>query len=250
MRSLRILTVSAGLAVSGLGCSSAASDKHPKPPVQEKMTSQEESLYRDMIKASGVDPDQVLAASKQVDASRKWTEAKSGRIHYHIEGGYQGQVNVVGGSNWIGYADVTDRVVIELDWNLLESKLAGKPLIQNAKSTTRNLRNPEPTCLPPILRGDYEHGELLEVRDGLGGALELLVRTSYPLAEVAPQCTGSRVKVPASTRTEPEGLTVPSPVLLTAKAADLGGLLVSKDQKSMTLKNAGWTWVFTPSVKP
>jgi hypothetical protein len=217
---------------------------------QQQMSPQDEAIYRQMVKNMGADPEAAMASVKQVNASRKWTEAKGGLIHYHIEGVFQGQVNVVGGGTWLGDADVTDRVLIELDWKLDESKLAGTPQIQNFKATVRNLRNPEPKCLPPILKGDYEHFELLGIKNGLGGALEMQVRTTYPLAEVAQNCTGSRTKVPASNRTRPEELVVVSPVLLDSKLPDSDNLRVSKDRKSLIHKKGGWTWTFTPSVKP
>lgn len=215
---------------------------------QEKMSPQDEAIYRQMVKQAGGDPEAMMAATRQVDASRKWTDAKGG-IHYHIEGAFQGQVNVVGGGNWIGYGDVTDRVVIDLDWNLAESKLVGTPRIQNVKATTRNLRNPEPTCLPPILKGAYEHYDLLGIRNGLGGALEFQVRTTYPVADVAQMCTGKRVQVPASVTTRPESFVVLSPVLLDTKAPASDNLRVARDRKSMTHKAGGWTWTFTPSLR-
>lgn len=231
-----------------LGCSTAP--KQEAKAETKPLSGQDEAAYREMIKLTGANPDAALAATKQMDASRKWTEARGGLIHYHIEGLFQGQVNIVGGSTWIGYADATDRVVIELDWKLGESKLEGTPLIQNFKSTTRNFRNPEPKCLPPIPHGDYEHFELLSVKNGLAGALELQVRTDYPMVDVAQMCTGSRVKVPASVKTRPEPFVVMSPLLLDSKLPDSDNLRISKDRKSLIHKEAGWTWTFTPSVKP
>lgn len=216
---------------------------------QQPMSPQDEAIYQQMIKTMGADPAAVMAASKRLDASRKWTDARGGLIHYHIEGVFQGQVNVVGGSNWIGYAEVTDHVAIELDWNLGQSKLAGTPRIQNARSTVRNPRNPEPKCLPPILRGDYEHYDLLGIKNGYGGALEFQVRTAYPLVEVAQMCTGSRVKVPASAKTRSESFVVLSPVLLDSQVPGSDNLRISKDRKSMIHKQGGWTWTYTPSVK-
>jgi len=141
-------------------------------------------------------------------------------------------------------------VVIELDWNLGQSKLAGTPRIQNSQSTVRNPRNPEPKCLPPILRGEYEHYDLLGIKNGLGGALEFQVKTTHPMVEVAQNCTGSRVKVPAAVKTSPESFVVLSPVLLDSHVPDSDNLRISKDRKSLIHKQAGWTWTFTPSVKP
>lgn len=229
------------------GCSTAA--KHEKKQETKPAATPDDAAYREMIKLSATDPDAVMVASKQVEAARPWTEAKDGRVHFHIEGLFQGKVNVVGGSNWIGYADVADRVVVDLDWKLDESKLVGTPVIQNFKSTARNFRNPEPRCLPPILHGDYEHVELMGIKDGPAGALELQIRTDYPAVDVAQVCTGARVKVPASSSTRPEELIVPSPVLLNAGVPDSDNLSISKDRKSLIHKQAGWTWTFTPSVR-
>ena len=248
MRTALIPCIPTLLAVfTGMGCSTA-----PKQETKQETkpaSPHNDAAYRELIKLSGADPEAVMAASKQVEASRQWTEAKGGLVHFHIEGLFQGKVNVVGGSNWIGYADITDRVVIELDWKLGESMLVGTPVIQNFKSTARNFRNPEPKCLPPILHGEYEHFDLLGIRNGPAGALELQVRTDYPMVDVAQMCTGSRVKVPASNPTRPEEVVVPSPMLLTVAMPDSDNLSISKDRKSLIHKLAGWTWTFTPSVK-
>jgi len=40
------------------------------------------------------------------------------------------------------------------------------------------------------------------------------------------------------------------PVLFDSKVPDSDNLRISKDRKSLIHKNAGWTWTFTPSVKP
>ena len=190
------------------------------------------------------------AQEQQMDmeAMMRWGSADV--ISYHIVGVYQAQTNVIGGANAIGYADVTDRVVIDLKWKLSESKLVGKPVFQNEKSVVSNLRDYEPKCLPPKLKGEYEHFELLGVKDGLGGALELQVRTTYPAAEVVQFCTGKFKPVPASIKTEPEELVVPSPVMLGMPLPDADNLRIAKDKKSLISKKGGWTWTFTPRIEP
>lgn len=191
---------------------------------------------------------QVPAQEPQMDmeAMMRWGSADI--VRYHIVGVYQAQTNVIGGANAIGYADVWDRVVIDLKWKLSESKLAGKPVFLNEKSLVKNLRDYEPTCLPPKLKGEYEHFELLGIKDGLGGALELQVRTSYPDAEVVQFCTGKFKSVPARVKTEPQELVVPSPVMFGMPLPDSDALRVSRDKKSLIAKKGGWTWTFTPSI--
>jgi hypothetical protein len=183
-----------------------------------------------------------------MEAMMRWGSADA--IRYHIVGVYQAQTNVIGGANAIGYADVWDRVVIDLKWKLSESKLIGQPVFLNEKSVVKNLRDYEPKCLPPKLKGEYEHFELLGIKDGLGGALEMQVRTTYPDAEVVQFCTGKFKTVPARVKTEPEELVVPSPVMLGMPLPDSDTLRVSKDKKSLVVKKGGWTWTFTPSLDP
>jgi hypothetical protein len=216
---------------------------------QAKMSAEDEAIYKSMIKSTGIDPGGVMEAQKQNESSRKWSEGNGNIVDYHIVGVFQARANIVGGSNWIGYADVTDRVVINLKWNIAESQLVGVPGIQNTKSEVKNLRNPEPSCLPPVLKGEYEHYELLGIKNGLGGALELQVQTNYPVVEVAQVCTGSRKSVPASRKTRSEEMVVPSPVMLGMKLPDSDDLRISADKKSLIRKKDGWIWTFTPSLK-
>ena len=192
----------------------------------------------------------IPAQNQQMDmeAMMRWSSADV--VRYHIVGVFQGRTNVIGDENWIGYADVTDRVVIDLKWKLSESKLVGTPTFQNEKSVVKNLRNFEPKCLPPILKGEYEHYELLGIKNGLGGTLELQVRTSYPAAEVVQFCTGKHKPVPASIKTRPEDFAVVSPVMFGMPLPDSDTLRISPDKKSLIVKQGGWTWTFTPTVEP
>lgn len=215
---------------------------------QQQMSAEEEAIYRNMIKSTGNDPNKAMEAKGKNDNAQRWTSAKV--IRYHIVGVYQARTDVIGDPNWIGYADVTDRVVIDLKWDLPKSKLVGTPSILNEKSAVKNLRNFEPSCLPPVLKGEYEHYELMGIKDGLGGALELQVQTSYPAAEVVQFCTGSRKHLPASRKARPEELNVPSPVMLGMALPDSDNLRISPDKKSLITKKADWTWTFTPTIEP
>lgn len=217
------------------------------PAMAQQMSKADQAIYDKMVKSAGMDPAMVAQAQASVDNAQRWNDANHGVIRYHIIGVYRGSPNVIGGSDWIGRADVVDRVDIDLDWKLDESALVGKPVIQNQKSTVEKLRNGEPKCRPPVLRGDYEHFDLLGIHQGLGGALEMDVRTLYPPAEVAQFCTGSAAKVPASVVRRPEQLVVLSPVLF-SMAGKTPNVKVTADRKSMITTSDGWTWIYTPSV--
>jgi hypothetical protein len=127
-------------------------------------------------------------------------------------------------------------------------KLVGQPTFQNTKSTVTNPVDYEPKCLPPILKGDYEHYELLGIKEGLSGMLEFQVQTSYPVVEVAQFCTASRKSVPAKKETTSEQFVVVSPVSFGMPLPDSDDLRISKDKKSLITKKDGWTWTYTPSI--
>ena len=186
------------------------------------------------------------AQTPQVDmqAMMKWAAADL--VRYHIVGVYQGQPYIA--SDGSGRADVSDRVVIDLTLKLSEMKLVGQPTFQNTKSTVTNPSDREPKCLAPVLKGEYEHYELLGIKDGLSGALELQVQTTYPVVEVAQFCTASRKAVPAKKDARPEQFVVVSPVSFGMPLPDSDDLRISKDKKSLITKKAGWTWTYTPDI--
>jgi hypothetical protein len=186
------------------------------------------------------------AQKMDTEAMMRWASADI--VRYHIVGTYQSQSYIAGDGSGLG--DVTDHVVIDLTWKLSESKLVGTPTFQNTKTTVTNLRDREPSCLAPVLKGEYEHYELLGIKDGQAGALELQVKTIYPLVEIAQSCTASRKPVPAKIYTRPEELVVPSPVMLGMPLSGSNDLSISGDKKSLVVKKAGWTWTFTPSPVP
>lgn len=185
------------------------------------------------------------AQQMDMEAMMRWASADI--VRYHITGDYQSQTTIA--SDGSGLADVTDRVVIDLTWKLSASKLVGTPSFENMKSIVTNPRDREPSCLPPILKGDYEHYEILEIKEGLGGNLELQVRTTYPVVEIAQFCTASRRSVPASSKTRPEEFGVISPVMFGMPLPDADKMRISADKKSLIHKKDGWTWTFTPTAE-
>ena len=188
----------------------------------------------------------LSAPAQQMDmaAMQKWAAADV--VRYHIVGVHQGESFVAGDAAGLG--DIADRVVIDLTWKLSEQELIGPVAIQNTKSTVSKLRDREPACLPPVLKGDFEFYDLLAVKAGLGSVLELTVRTTHPIVEVAQACTASRRAVPAKVRERPEEFVLPSPILFAMPLPKSGDLSVTADKKSFVMKKSGWTWTVTPSI--
>ena len=186
------------------------------------------------------------AQQMDMEAMMKWGSADL--VRYHVVGTYQGKPSIA--SDGSGLADVTDRVVIDFTWKLSEMKLVGAPTFQNTKSTLTNPSDREPKCLPPVLKGEYEHYEVLAIKEGLSGTLDLAVQTTYPLVEVAQFCTASRKAVPAKTKQRSEDFVVVSPVSFGMPLPDSDDLRISSDRKSLVAKKNGWTWTYTPVIVP
>jgi hypothetical protein len=184
------------------------------------------------------------AQQMDMDAMMKWGAADV--VRYHIVGVYQGKPIIANGG--AARADVTDRVVIDFTWKLSEMKLIGAATFQNSKTTLTNPVDYEPKCLPPVLKGEYEHYEVLSIKEGLSGSLEFQVQTKYPVVEIAQFCTASRKAVPAKTDTRAEEFVVISPVTFGMPLPDSDDLRISKDKKSLIAMKDGWTWTYTPSI--
>jgi len=186
----------------------------------------------------------VHAQQMDMDAMMKWGAADV--VRYHVVGVYQAKTYIAGDGS--GQADISDRVVLDFTWKLSEMKLVGTPTFQNTKTILTNPTDREPKCLPPVLKGEYEHYEVLGIKNGLGGMLELQVQTKYPIVEIAQFCTASRKAVPAKISTRPEELVVVSPVTFGMPLPDSDDLRISTDKKSLIAKKNGWTWTYTPSI--
>jgi hypothetical protein len=205
---------------------------------------QEEIRMRRWTRLLGLLPIAAFSQQMDMEAMAKWGAADV--VRYHIVGVYQGTSYVAGDGS--GQADFSDRVVIDLGWKLSEARMVGAATFQNTKSTARKLRDREPACLPPVLQGELEFYELLAVKEGVGGAINLVAKSTYPAVDVAQSCTASRRTVPGKVADRTQDFMLPSPVLFAMPLRTSENLAVSADKKSLIFKKDGWVWTLTPSI--
>ena len=187
----------------------------------------------------------AIAQQMDMQAMQRWGAAKV--IYYAVEGVHSGPASVT--ATMGGVADVVDRVSMTFEWSLSGAKLLKVTSIKNYPSEVKNLRDREPKCLPPVLKGPLEVATVLEVVNGLGGAIDVKIERSYPAVDVAQVCT-SRKSVPAEKKIIVQSMAVPSPVIMAMGAPPTAQLSYSPDKKSMIVKDGNWTWTYTPSVTP
>ena len=178
-------------------------------------------------------------------ALEKWTKAKT--IFYRLEGSYSAKT-LISEPNGGAWADVTDRVAVDFEWDLRNMKLVRVVRLENAPSKASNVRQMEPTCAPPLPRGAYEHWTVLEVASGLSGQLEMKVETTIPDVDTPQFCTGKPKAFKGRKNVRPEEVSVLSPIFLGMPLGASSDVKVSDDRKSLVMKKDGWTWTFTPSL--
>jgi hypothetical protein len=188
----------------------------------------------------------VHAQSVDVSAIAKWTAAKV--VRYRMVGVYEGPA-VIAYREPAGSATVTDRVEIELDWDLRANAIVGEPTITNAATEVRELRNVHSSCPAPVPSGPYDHLELKTVTAS-GGGLELKGTRSFPSVRVVAGCQG--VQEPRTVQPWEQEVVdrmlVPSPLMLAAPAGSDRNLTLSADKASFTIKGGAWTWTYTPAL--
>jgi hypothetical protein len=180
-----------------------------------------------------------------VAAMDKWLKPKT--IFYHVDGTFSGKA-LISDPNGGAWADVTDRVAIDLEWDLRNGTLAHVLKIENFATKAANLRQGEPKCAPPVPRGEYEHWTVLEIATGPTGQPEMKVETTIPDVDVPQFCTGKLKRWKGRKSVRPEELLVVSPVMLTMPHGASKDVRISDDKKSIVTTKNGWTWTFTPSV--
>lgn len=201
--------------------------------VAEEMSEEDQAILDQMA--------QMEAAQAQMRVAQQFGDV----VRYSVVGSYQAQTNVSADANWIAYADVTDRVELQLQWQLSEGKMIGAPSIQNHKATLANPRNWEKKCAPPKIEGPFEF-ELKKVEAGLGGTMRLHMQTNFPPVQVHQMCTGALKPVAAKQTPGMVELFVPPPTMLAMPLPANGDVTRSADGKSLVHKKGGWTWTFTP----
>jgi hypothetical protein len=186
------------------------------------------------------------AGAQQMDfaAMQKWGAAQV--VKYQIVGVYQDTTYIA--SDGAGQADVADRVTISLMWKMSEQAIVGTPVIQNFKSTMQKVRDRAPSCLAPVLKGEYEHYDLTSVKLGLAGVLEFTVATTYPVVEVQYMCTAGRKPVPAEVKTRPEDFSLPTPTLFGMPVPNTPEFSINAAKTQFIVKKHGWTWTITPTI--
>jgi len=186
----------------------------------------------------------LAQAGEQIDQAvlMKWVSVV--QVKYTIVGRFEGPDTMIvdeGG----GYADVKDRVEIELVWDQTTAKLVGQPVFKNFPTEVSNVRDFEKTCRAPILSSAYEH-YTIEKFDDSQGAPSITSTRTYAAADSAQSCTGGRQLIPAKKVQDVNMYLLPQPIQLAVpQASQDSNVTVDPKTSTIVLKKDGWTWTHT-----
>jgi hypothetical protein len=189
------------------------------------------------------------ASAQDVNAMARWTSLKV--VHYHAVGEFSGPIDEGGVS-----ASVIDRVDIEFDWDQKESKLVGQPVIKNVPTKVGAIKHDVlDTCPAPRVEGTFEYWTVVEITSTVM-QLQLQVRRDHPDVATpygddrrgaAAKCGDLWNKAAAKSETFTVALLVPPAMVLAVPEA--GAFEITKDGKSIIMKEDtdGWVWTLTPT---
>ncbi len=187
-----------------------------------------------------------------VAAMEKWDKVEI--VHYEVVGEFRKKQVQIPPTDADLYADVTERVVINFDWNKRKKMLVGTPRIRNEPGTTANIVGIDKKCRKGKINGPYEHFDVDSVRQPKSGEhLELVGRRIHPETLVAEQCGSSLRLYKGAVKPVIESIVAIDPNMLAmAKMMPPGGpFTLSADGKSVSMKaqNSDWVWTYTPTAK-
>jgi hypothetical protein len=194
------------------------------------------------------------AFAQDVDAMAKWTALTV--VHYRVVGEFSGESRLFSFEKTYPVSDsapVTDRAEFEFDWNQNEMSLVGKPVIRNFPTKTGALA-PLPGCPGTKVEGPFEFATIVALKVVPYQGLGLAIRRDHP-GGATPQpakesggapCGHAWDQVAPKADTSDKGLQVP-PGMMLAMPPKLSPFPLTKDGKSLIVKDQGWTWTFTPT---
>jgi hypothetical protein len=205
-------------------------------------------MRRSLAFAFGIASAAFAYAQPDMAAMQKWLQSET--VNWSVVGQYDAETAV--SSDQQGLGQVKDRVEFHVTVKWLSGvEIVGEPQIRNSPAVVGALRDREPKCLAPTLKGPFDYATLDTVtQSATGVAVQLKMTTTFPDAVVSQVCSSTK-NAPAGKDQEVYELFIPQPTFL-ALGMSNDTMQVSSDKSAVLIKNPpgmqGWTWTLTPSL--
>jgi hypothetical protein len=196
-----------------------------------------------------------LASAQDLDAMAKWATAQL--VHYHVVGDYSGATKVLKGKGREVSGKVTDHVEIDFDWDQMQQKIAGNPVIRNSATRVDSMESLE-GCPASKLDGPYEYFTFQSV-SAMSVMFELRGKRDLPAGSLPgvknendqkAKCGEIWLAVPASSEPVTARMQLGLGMMLAMPTAPGFEMEITKDHKSFIQKinTDGWVWTMTPTI--
>jgi hypothetical protein len=194
-------------------------------------------------------------SAQDMQAMSKWAAAQV--VHYHVSGDFSGGVTVLKGKDSAPLnAKISDHVEFDFDWDNLQQKPIGPPVIKNFPTKVA-LEMPDlGGCPPPKVNGTYEYWTMENIT-AMAVMFTLNGKSSSPAGSLPipdPQelkpCGIGWEAIPASTPARTARLQVPQGMMLAMPSTPGFEMEITADKKSFIQKinTDGWVWTMTPTI--
>jgi hypothetical protein len=196
-----------------------------------------------------------LTHAQDMDAMAKWANAKV--IHYHVVGDFSGSTKVLKGKGRDVSGKVTDHVEIDFDWDQMQQKIAGDPVIKNSPTKVDSMESLE-GCPASKLEGPYEYFTFQSV-SAMAVMFEMRGRRDLPAGSLPgvknendqhAKCGEIWLAIPASTEPVTARMQLGLGMMLAMPAAPGLEMEITPDHKSFIqrINTDGWVWKMTPTI--
>ena len=180
--------------------------------------------------------------------------AKVEIIHYQVVGELSQKHVQIPPTDADLYADVFERLTLSFDWDKKKGVIVGTPTIQNDAAKVSNLMGMDKKCPPGKLNGQYEHFDVVEIRQSKPKeALELIGKRIHPDTMVADSCSSKLRLFKGATVAAKEYIGLPDlqALAMVSMLPQGGNIALTPDGKSIVMKalNDNWVWTYTPTAK-
>lgn len=193
-------------------------------------------------------------SAQDMAAMSKWANAQV--VHYHVSGDFTDTVPVVKGQTAMALsAKISDHVEFDFDWDNLQQKLIGQPVIKNFPTKVEMDMQPWSGCLPKVT-GTYEYWTMESI-SAMAMMFALNRKRSTPAGSLpwgdpykGEKCGAHWETVAASTPATTARMQLAMGMMLAMPSTPGYEMEITPDKKSFIQKinTDGWVFTQTPTI--
>jgi len=193
-------------------------------------------------------------SAQDMQAMSRWATAQV--VHYHVSGDYSGRVPVIKGKQAGALsAQISDHVELDFDWDNLQQKLNGQPVIKNFPTKLDMDMKEWSGCPAPKVNGTYEFWTMESI-SAMAMMFTFNGKSSTPAGSLPmgddnhPCGSLGWETIAASTPTTTARMQLAMGMMLAMPSTPGFEMEITADKKSFIqrINTDGWVWTQMPTI--